>query len=245
MARAKKKSIPVEDEMEYDFKPRYDRYDRPVPVTDNHRRYHNLLKDKSKKIVVCNGWAGSSKSISAMYYACQSVLNGDVKGIVIVKDLRDADGFLPGDIWDKYIPKAKQLLTYAECFLQCDYQTLLNTGTVVIQPLAYIQGTDYTNFIMVVDEAELITPELMYSICSRGATRIFINGDTSPMQSTAKHIKQGKDGLSFLLQTMDKSSSFGMVTMDKEEDIVRDPYIREVIINMQPKLEEFKARKVK
>jgi phosphate starvation-inducible protein PhoH len=180
-----------------------------------------------------------------MYYACQSVLNGDVKGIVIVKDLRDADGFLPGDIWDKYIPKAKQLLTYAECFLQCDYQTLLNTGTIVIQPLAYIQGTDYTNFIMVVDEAELITPELMYSICSRGATRIFINGDTSPMQSTAKHIKQGKDGLSFLLQTMDKSASFGMVTMDKEEDIVRDPYIREVIINMQPKLEEFKARKVK
>ena len=51
MARAKKKSIPVEDEMEYDFKPRYDRYDRPVPVTDNHRRYHNLLKDKSKKIL--------------------------------------------------------------------------------------------------------------------------------------------------------------------------------------------------
>ena len=102
---------------------------------------------------------------------------------------------------------------------------------------------DYTDYIMVVDEAELITPEMMYCICSRGATRIFINGDTSPMQSTAKHIKQGKDGLSFLLQTMNKSSSFGMVTMDKKEDIVRDPYIREVIVNMQPKLEEFKRGK--
>ena len=42
---------------------------------------------------------------------------------------------------------------------------------------------------------------------------------------------------------MEKSHSLGMVTMNKEEDIVRDPYIREVIVNMQPKLEEFKRGK--
>ena len=124
--------------------------------------------------------------------------------------------------------------------MQCNYKTLLDTHTIIIQPLAYIQGTDYTDYIMIVDEAQLISPELMYCICSRGASRIFINGDTSPMQSTAKHIKQGKDGLSFLLQTMKKSSSFGMVTMNNENDIVRDSYIKEVIINMQPKLEQFK-----
>ena len=41
---------------------------------------------------------------------------------------------------------------------------------------------------------------------------------------------------------MDKSPSLGMVTMDNENDIVRDPYIKEVIVNMQPKLEEFKKR---
>ena len=60
------------------------------------------------------------------------------------------------------------------------------------------------------------------------------------MQSTAQHIKQGKDGLSFLIETMSKSKTLGVVTMDKEEDIVRDSYIKEIIINMQPKLEEFK-----
>lgn len=69
---------------------------------------------------------------------------------------------------------------------------------------------------------------------------MFNNGDTSPMQSTAQHIKQGKDGLSFLIETMSKSKTLGVVTMDKEEDIVRDSYIKEIIINMQPKLEEFK-----
>lgn len=236
MAKNSRKKIEFSNEE----KPVYDRYEKPVPITENHKKYHNLLKDKSKKIVVCDGWAGSSKTISAVYYACQAILNGDVKGIVIVKDMRDLDGFLPGDLEDKYIPKVKQLLLYAECFLQCNYKTLLDTNTIVIQPLAYIQGTDYTDYIMIVDEAQLISPELMYCICSRGASRIFINGDTSPMQSTAKHIKQGKDGLSFLLQTMKKSSSFGMVTMNNENDIVRDSYIKEVIINMQPKLEQFK-----
>ena len=238
MAKTQKRKI----EQDFDFKPKYDKYLKPVPITENHKKYHNLLRDKSKKIVLCNGYAGSSKSISSMYYACQAILNSEVKGIVIVKDMRDYDGFLPGDVYDKYIPKVKQLLTYAECFLQCDYNTLLKTETIIIQPLAYLQGTDYTDYIMVVDEAELITPEMMYCICSRGASRIFINGDTNPMQSTARHIKQGKDGLSFLLETMEKSNTLGMVTMNKVEDIVRDPYIREVIVNMQPKLEEFKKK---
>lgn len=235
MARSTKKKI----EFAVDEKPHYDRYTKPIPITENHKKYHNLLKDKSKKIVVCDGWAGSSKTLSSVYYACQAILNKEAKGIVIVKDMRDLDGFLPGDIEDKYVPKAKQILTYIECFLQCNYKTLLDHKTVIIQPLAYIQGTDYTDYIMIVDEAQLISPELMYCICSRGALRIFINGDTSPMQSTAKHIKQGKDGLSFLLETMKKSSSFGIVTMNKEEDIVRDPYIKEIIINMQPKLDAF------
>lgn len=236
MAKSSRKRV----EFIKEEKPMYDRYEKPIPITENHKKYHNLLKDKSKKIVICDGWAGSSKTISSVYYACQSVLNGEARGIVIVKDMRDLDGFLPGDLEDKYIPKVKQLLLYAECFLQCNYKTLLDTHTIIIQPLAYIQGTDYTDYIMIVDEAQLISPELMYCICSRGASRIFINGDTSPMQSTAKHIKQGKDGLSFLLQTMKKSSSFGMVTMNNENDIVRDSYIKEVIINMQPKLEQFK-----
>lgn len=178
-----------------------------------------------------------------MYYACQAVLDKKVKGIVLVKEMSDSFGYLKGNLKEKYIPKVKQLLIYAECFLQCDYETLIQNETIIIQPLAYIQGTDYTNYIMIVDEAQLITPEFMYAICSRGAERIFINGDTSHMQSTAKHIKQGKDGLSFLIQTMSSSNAFGFVTMDKEEDIVRDKYIKEVIINMQPKLEEFKKQK--
>ena len=240
MSRNKKKKKYIDDTL--DFKPKYDRYDKPVPITENHKKYHNLLKDSSKKIVLCNGYAGTTKSISSVYYACQAILNSIVSGMVIVKDMKDYSGFLPGTLEEKFIPKVKQLLSYAECFLQCDYQTLLSTGTIIIQPLDYIQGTDYTDYIMIVDEAQLITPELMYSICSRGAYRIFINGDTCPMQSTARHIKYGKDGLSFLLETMANATSFGKVTMDKEEDIVRDPYIREVIVNMQPKLEEFKRR---
>ena len=242
MSRSRRKKSKKEEFQEYDFKPLFDRYDKPVPITENHKKYHNLLKDKSKKIVLCNGYAGTGKSQASMYYACQAILNNEVRGIAIVKDMHDSTGFIPGTIQEKFLPKVRQLLLYAECFLQCDYQTLLDTSTIIIQPLAYLQGMDYTDYIMVVDEAELITPEMMYCICSRGATRIFINGDTNPMQSMARHIKQGKDGLSFLLQTMDKSPSLGMVTMTEKEDIVRDPYIREVIVNMQPKLEEFKKR---
>lgn len=39
----------------YDDKPHYDKYAKPVPVTENHKKYHNLLKNENKKIIVCNG----------------------------------------------------------------------------------------------------------------------------------------------------------------------------------------------
>lgn len=227
----------------YDDKPHYDRYDPPEPITENHKRYHQLLRDINKKIVIADGYAGSSKSISAIYFACGHVLRHEARGIVLVKEMSDDVGYLKGDLEEKYLPKVKQLLKYIECFMQCDYRTLLANETVIIQPLSYLQGMDYTGYIMCVDEAELITPEMMYCICSRGANRIFINGDTSPLQANNKLAKAGQSGLSFLMECMKGSKTIGKVTMDSEDDIVRDPYIKEVIITMQPKLEEFKARK--
>lgn len=244
MARAKKTKTNMEFE-EYEQKPFYDKYAPPVPITENHKRYHQLLKDKTKRIVIADGWAGTSKTISAVYYACNHVLNHEARGIVLVKEMSDDVGFLKGDLEDKYLPKVKQLLRYIECFMQCDYKTLLADETVIIQPLSYLQGMDYTGYIVICDEAELITPEACYCLCSRGATRIFINGDTSPLQANSKLAKAGMSGLSFLMECMKGSKSLGKVTMDSKDDIVRDDYIKEIILNMLPKLEEFKARKVK
>lgn len=243
MARTKKTKAPPLTFDEYDDKPHFDRYEPPVPITDNHKRYHQLLKDNNKKIVIADGYAGTSKSISAIYFACNHVLNHEARGIVLVKEMSDDVGYLKGDLEEKYLPKVKQLLKYIECFLQCDYHTLLNNDTVIIQPLSYLQGMDYTGYVMIVDEAELITPEMMYCICSRGANRIFINGDTCPLQANNKLAKAGQSGLSFLMECMKGSKTIGKVTMDSADDIVRDPYIKEVILTMQPKLEEFKARK--
>lgn len=242
MAKTKK----TKTNLDYDDceqKPYYDRYEPPVPITENHKRYHQLLKSKDKKIVIADGYAGTSKSISALYYACNHVLNHEARGIVLVKEMSDDVGYLKGDLEDKYLPKVKQLLKYIECFMQCDYTTLLQNEVVIIQPLSYLQGMDYTGYVMVVDEAELITPEMMYCICSRGSYRIFINGDTSPLQANSKLAKAGQSGLSFLMECMQGSKTIGKVTMDSEDDIVRDPYIKEIIMTMQPKLEEFKLRK--
>ena len=242
MAKTKKSKVTLRyDDCEQ--KPYYDRYEPPAPITDNHKRYHQLLKSKDKKIVIADGYAGTSKSISALYYACNHVLNHEARGIVLVKEMSDDVGYLKGDLEDKYLPKVKQLLKYIECFMQCDYTTLLQNEVVIIQPLSYLQGMDYTGYVMVVDEAELITPEMMYCICSRGSYRIFINGDTSPLQANSKLAKAGQSGLSFLMECMHGSKTIGKVTMDSEDDIVRDPYIKEIIMTMQPKLEEFKLRK--
>ena len=223
----------------YEDKQSFDRYEKPSPVTEHHKRYHNMLKDKQKKIVVCDGYAGTGKTIAAMYYACQMVLNKEAKGIVLVKNMEDLEGFLKGSLEEKMMPKAIQLLKYAECFLQQDYSSLLDDKKIVLQPMSYIQGMDWTDYVMIVDECQLIDAKRMYSICTRGAVKLIINGDCSPAQCTATKVKEGKDGLSFLIKTMDKSKMFGVVSMDKEEDIVRADYIKDIIINMTEELEKW------
>ena len=39
-----------------------------------------------------------------------------------------------------------------------------------------------------------------------------------------------------------KETSIGKITMNDESDIVRDGYIKDIILNMMPKLEDFKNK---
>jgi len=223
-------------------KPDYVRYDKPKPLTENHKRYHNLLKDKSKRIVCCSGYAGTSKSISAIYYACQAILNGESKGVCLIRPNEGVGkdiGFLPGSEQEKLFPKLKQLLTYMESFLNTDSKFLIDSKTVVVQSLYNLQGMDLTGYWLIVDESQLIDAQSMYCICTRGAEKIVLTGDVSPAQCVNKKIKTGKDGLSFLMQTMGHLPIVGVANMDKEEDIVRQDYMKQVIICMTEALEKW------
>lgn len=223
-------------------KPDYQRYDKPVPITENHRKYHKLLKDISKRYVISDGIAGSGKSITAVYYAVQQVLRGEARGIYFVRANegigRDI-GYTKGTEIDKLLPILKQLCVYASSFFNDSIENLLYDGRIVLQSLNKLQGLDLTGYILIVDEAQLIEPEAMYCIVTRGAEKTILIGDCRPEQSVCKRIKQGKDGLSFLLYYLGDSVSVGCVSMDSEDDIVRQGFMKEVVMKLTGALDEW------
>ena len=223
-------------------KPNYARYDKPMPITDNHRRYHKLLKDISKRYVIADGIAGTGKSITAVYYAVQAVLRGEARGIYFVRANegigRDI-GYTKGTETDKLLPILKQLCIYASSFFNDSIDNLLYDGRIALQSLNKLQGLDLTEYILIVDEAQLIEPEAMYCIVTRGAEKTILIGDCRPEQSVCRRIKQGKDGLSFLLHYLGDSPSVGIISMDSEDDIVRQGFMKEVVMKLTGTLEEW------
>ena len=218
------------------------RYLKPNPQTDNHRLYHKLLKDDTKKIVCCTGWAGVGKSCVASYYASNALNKGLCDGIVLVRSLEGVGrnpGAYPGTSEEKNEPKLRQLLNYISNYTGEDIDSLLRFKKVTICGLYDIQGMDFTNKYIIVTEAQTLTPEEMYIVVTRGGYKIVLEGDTlAKGQCTNKSIKFGNDGLSFLFSTLEGLSFVGHCCLDKPEDIMREPYIRELILRMTPILSQ-------
>jgi predicted ribonuclease YlaK len=231
--------------LQKESKPDYVRYQKPTPVTTNHKLYHKLLKDQSKHFVISDGLAGSGKSITAVYYAVQAVLRGEARGIYFVRaneGIGKDIGYTKGTEIDKLLPILKQLCIYASSFFNDSIENLLFDGRIVLQSLNKLQGLDLTGYWLVVDESQLIEPEAMYCILTRGAEKTVIIGDCRPEQSVCKRIKLGKDGLSFLLYYLGDSPSVGTVSMDQEDDIVRQGFLKEVVMKLTGALEEWNKK---
>ena len=226
-------------------KPEYSRYDKPVPITENHKKYHRLLKDISKHYVVADGYAGSGKSISAVYFAVQAVLRGEAKGIYFVRANegigRDI-GYTKGSEVDKLLPILKQLCIYASSFFNDSIENLLFEERIVLQSLNKLQGLDLTGYWLIVDESQLVEPEAMYCILTRGAEKTILIGDCRPEQSVNKRIAKGKDGLSFLMHYLGDSPSVGCISMNSEDDIVRQGFMKEIVRKLTGSLEEWNRR---
>lgn len=228
---------------EDDYKPT-PRYSPPVAITPNHKLYHRLCRDRDKRIVICDGYAGTGKTIVAAYYAVQALMRNDVSGIIVTRSLegvgRNPGAYKGGPI-EKNLPKLGQVLSYISAFSGCDVNSLLQQEKLTIQGLYDIQGADYTGQYLIVTECQTLTAEQTYQLVTRGAEKIILEGDSCRAQLTNHQVRGvGDDGLSFLMQTIGDLSFVGRCQMT-EDDIVRQNYIRDIIIRMMPALEALRS----
>ncbi|RZK66306.1 MAG: DUF2075 domain-containing protein, partial [Pedobacter sp.] len=188
---------------------------------------HALLNPEIK-LVTIQGKAGTGKTLLAIASALEQ--RKDYRQIYVTRPiipLSNKDiGFLPGDakskidpymapIWDN-LRFIKEQYNH-DLKMQGKIDDFVNTGKIVITPLAYIRGRTLSKIFFIVDEAQNLTPHEIKTIISRAGedTKIVFTGDI--YQIDTPYLDAESNGLSYLIENAKNHSLYAHITLDKGE----------------------------
>jgi phosphate starvation-inducible PhoH-like protein len=199
-------------------------------VTDNQSLYLNSIK--SNTVTFGTGAAGTGKSYVALMYAAQQLKNRKVNKVIITRpavECGEKFGFLPGELedkYDEYLTPMKSILYKA---LGHSHTELLFKNKIIeARPLAFMRGSTFEDSIVILDEAQNVTPQQMKMFLTRIGenSKVIINGDVA--QSDIR----GDSGLNDAVKRLRAVRSIGVVEFTIE-DIVRSGIVKDILIAYQ------------
>jgi PhoH-like ATPase len=169
-----------------------------------------MLSDESIPLVTITGESGSGKTFLAIAHAMQQLKSGRVKKIVIAKSLVPVGrevGFLKGDLADKVRPWLGNFYDNLEAlgigpheFDDYLTESSKDGGRIEISPITFIQGRSIADAVVIVDEAQNLSREVIHQIITRPAqgTKLVLLGDTR--QVFERGINSLNNGLSWVVE---------------------------------------------
>jgi phosphate starvation-inducible PhoH-like protein len=146
--------------------------------------YFDICRDEDTKLVICDGPAGTGKTLLSMYAALRLIKQGKYKNILYVRSAVDSAeqglGFLPGDIDEKshnyMIPLEEKLCKFL------DYEAikqLLNDDVIISTVNNFMRGRSIDDTIVIIDELQNFTLSEAKTLLSRFEenTKIIACGD--------------------------------------------------------------------
>jgi PhoH-like ATPase len=117
-------------------------------------------------------------------------------------------GFLPGDVEEKLHPWMQPIYDSLELLLETHrakghnrwtYRDLLRTELIGVEPLTYIRGRSIPNQVIVVDEAQNLTPLEVKTVLTRVGhnAKIVLTGD--PSQIDNPYVDSASNGFNFIV----------------------------------------------
>lgn len=200
-----------------------------IPRTANQEEYiENMLGDQYS-IVMGVGVAGSGKTLLATMAGILGLQSGRYERIVITRPNVEVDdrsiGFLPGTMLEKMAPWMMPIMdVFAQFYSKKEIENMMDSGEIVVLPLAYIRGVTISNAFLILDEAQGTTQNSLKAALTRigEGTKMVITGDTAQTDIGANN------GLSDFLRRFNGSSRIA-VTRFTNKDIQRHPVIDEVL----------------
>lgn len=193
----------------------------------------NLINEK--EIVIAAGPAGVGKSYVTIARALEllkSNKNPYVK-IIISKPAVEAEekhGFLPGDMREKMDPFiASSIDIFDKLIGKTNRIKLEELGYLEVQPLAYIRGKSIDNTILIMEEAQNMSPGQMKTLLTRigDNSKFIISGD---LDQSDKYRNVTQSGLYDALKRHRNVTDIGFIEFG-DEDIVRNKVISKILAN--------------
>lgn len=201
------------------------------PKNGVQRDYHNLLSQRTKKIVVATGPAGTGKTLLATEMGVKNFLYGNVEKLIFTRPSVTVDedlGYLPGTLEEKMAPWVRPIYDILYTFISPKEVTALIEDKVIeISPLGFMRGRTFKNCWIIADEMQNSTVSQMKMLLTRLGenTRLVITGD---LDQPDRH--EDINGLEDFLEKFKgkRSASITSVEFDNT-DIQREEVVREVL----------------
>lgn len=188
---------------------------------------HAILNPEIK-LVTISGVAGTGKTLLALAGSLELKNTYDQLFLArpIVPLSNKEIGFLPGDAEEKVNPYMQPLWDNLN-FIKNQFgenekkrkaiDEMQAAGKITICPLAFIRGRSLSNCIMIVDEAQNLTPHEVKTIITRAGenTKIILTGDVR--QIDTPYLDEQSNGLSFVIERLKGQDLYCHVTLEKGE----------------------------
>ena len=208
----------------------------PYILSGKQLKYQQLMKDCS--IVICNGDAGTGKTMLACHEGIRQLKEKQIEKLVITRPTSTVDGenlgFLPGNLEEKMHPFILPIYDYfLEFYTKDGIASLINTGKLEIAPLCFMRGRTFKNSFLICDEMQNASKNQMKMLLTRigDKSKLIITGD---VKQSDIGLENGLTHLLSLLETKYHEpfkmykDGFGVVQLDTS-CIQRHPIIKSVL----------------
>jgi phosphate starvation-inducible PhoH-like protein len=197
---------------------------RSKKIPKNPIKFNVSLNDEQKNakdkiinsdISVIRGKAGSGKSLLAAQVALDMMFKKEVEKIIIARPAITAGeqiGFLPGTKEEKMAPFTAPV--YDNMFRLCGkekIEKIVTEGLIEIIPVGFLRGFNFTNCVVIIDEAQNCSENQLELIMGRLClgSKIIICGDSAQID-----LRNKKDsGFDFVCKHMKDIPGFSIITL--------------------------------
>ena len=206
---------------------------RLEPRTKGQSKYISLIENN--EITICNGPAGSGKTLLAVGSALRLMEKypNKYRRLIMVRPYVHVQGedmgYLPGGVDEKMAPFVMPMFDSLDFFLsQSEILTLKDSNTIEIIPVAYLRGRTLNNAIVIFDEAQNSRWEHMRMFLTRIGfdTKAIVEGDISQSDLVDKY--KSENGLVVAGSRLEGVKGVGIISLERE-DVVRSPIVRRIL----------------